>query len=57
VIHYLNYLAFWLVTAHAILIGTNFQSWVMRGLAIVLALVTVAVLVQRRLPKRKKARR
>jgi sulfoxide reductase heme-binding subunit YedZ len=56
-IHYLNYLAFWLVTAHAILIGSNFQSWIMRGLAIVLALITVAVLVQKRLPKRKTARR
>ena len=55
-IHYLNYLAFWLVTAHAILIGSNFQSWVMRGLAIVLALITVAVLVQKRLPRKKKAR-
>ena len=50
-IHYLNYLAFWLVTAHAILIGTNFQSWVMRVLAILLALITVAVLIRKRLPK------
>jgi hypothetical protein len=56
-IHYLNYLAFWLVTAHAILIGSNFQSWVMRGLAIALALITVAVLIVKRLPKRKRARR
>ena len=56
-IHFLNYVAFWLVTAHAILIGTNFQSWVMRGLATVLALITVAVLAVKRLPKRKKARR
>ena len=55
-IHYLNYFAFWLVTAHAILIGTNFQSWVMRGLAIVLALITVAVLVKKRLPTRKRAK-
>jgi DMSO/TMAO reductase YedYZ heme-binding membrane subunit len=55
-IHYLNYLAFWLVTAHAILIGTNFQSWMMRGLAILLALTTVAVLIKKRLPRRKRAR-
>lgn len=55
-IHYLNYLAFWLVTAHAILIGSSFQGWAMRGLAIVLALITVAVLVKRRLPRKKKAR-
>jgi hypothetical protein len=55
-VHYLNYLAFWLVTAHAILIGTNFQTWVMRGLAIVLALITVTVLVQKRIPKRRTKR-
>ena len=57
VVHYLNYLAFWLVTAHAILIGTNFQSWIMRGLAVVLALITIAVLIKKRLPKRLKGRR
>jgi DMSO/TMAO reductase YedYZ heme-binding membrane subunit len=56
-IHYLNYLAFWLVTAHAILIGSNFQGWVMRGLAIALALITVAVLIVKRLPRKKKVRR
>jgi sulfoxide reductase heme-binding subunit YedZ len=52
VIHYLNYLAFWLVTVHAILIGTNFQSLPMRVIAVVLALVTVAVLIQKRMPRR-----
>ena len=57
VIHYLNYLAFWLVTAHAILIGSNFQSLTMRIIAIVLALVTIAVLIQKRLSKRKRARK
>jgi DMSO/TMAO reductase YedYZ heme-binding membrane subunit len=56
-IHYLNYLAFWLVTAHAILIGANFQSWVMRGLAIVLALTAAVVLIVKRLPRRKKTSR
>ena len=56
VVHYLNYLAFWLVTAHAILIGSSFQGWAMRGVAVVLALITVAVLIQKRLPKRKKTR-
>jgi hypothetical protein len=54
VVHYLNYLAFWLVTAHAILIGSSFQSAVMRVLAVALALVTVAVLVWKRWPKRKR---
>jgi len=57
VIHYLNYLAFWLVTAHASLIGSNFQSLAMRVIAVVLALVTVAVLIQKRLPRRSKARK
>jgi sulfoxide reductase heme-binding subunit YedZ len=56
VIHYLNYLAFWLVTVHAILIGTNFQSLPMRVIAVVLALVTVAVLIQKRMPARKRAK-
>jgi hypothetical protein len=55
VIHYLNYLAFWLVTAHAILIGANFQTLLMRVVAVVLALITVAVLVQKRLPRRKRS--
>jgi methionine sulfoxide reductase heme-binding subunit len=55
-IHYLNYLAFWLATAHAILIGTNFQSLPMRIVAVVLALVTVAVLIQKRMPQRKRPR-
>ena len=55
VIHYLNYLAFWLVTAHAMLIGTNFQSLVMRVIAGLLAAATVAVFVQKRLPRRRRA--
>jgi DMSO/TMAO reductase YedYZ heme-binding membrane subunit len=55
-IHYLNYLAFWLVTAHAILIGANFQSLLMRIIAGVLALITVAILVRKRLPTRKRSR-
>jgi flagellar biogenesis protein FliO len=39
------------------LIGSNFQGWVMRGLAIALALITVAVLIVKRLPRKKKTRR
>jgi sulfoxide reductase heme-binding subunit YedZ len=56
-IHYLNYLAFWLATAHAILIGTNFQSLPMRVVAVVLALVTIAFLVKKRLPRSTKTQR
>ena len=55
VIHYLNYLAFWLVTAHAILIGANFQSLPMRIVAVLLAAITVAILIQKRLPRRKRS--
>jgi sulfoxide reductase heme-binding subunit YedZ len=56
-IHYLNYLAFWLITAHAILIGTNFQSLPVRIVAVVLALVTIAVLIKKRLPRSTKTRK
>ncbi len=54
-IHTLNYLAFWLVTAHAILIGANFRPLPTRVIAVVLALITVAVLVRKRMPPRKRA--
>jgi hypothetical protein len=56
VVHYLNYIAFWLVTAHAILIGSSFQSTAMRIVAIVLALVTVTLWIWKRLPKPKQRR-
>jgi DMSO/TMAO reductase YedYZ heme-binding membrane subunit len=46
VIHSLNYLAFWLVTAHAILIGASFQTLLMRIVAVVLAAITIAILIQ-----------
>jgi sulfoxide reductase heme-binding subunit YedZ len=54
--HYLNYLAFWLATVHGILIGTNVQGVAMRALFILLAVVVLGVLVQKRtgLLKRKK---
>ena len=53
-VHLLNYLAFWLATAHAILSGTNFQYAAMRVVAILMALAVVAIFVQKRLPKRKR---
>lgn len=53
-IHWLNYLAFWLATAHAILLGTNFQYTVVRAVAILLALAVVAIFVRKRLPKRRR---
>ena len=54
VVHYLNYVAFWLATAHAVLIGTNFQSVVMRVVAGLMALAVVAVFVQKRLGMRRR---
>ncbi|HET89754.1 MAG TPA: ferric reductase [Chloroflexi bacterium] len=47
-IHGLNYVAFWLGTAHAIMIGTDFQSALARIMSSAMALVVVGVLVQKR---------
>jgi len=51
-VHLLNYVAFLLGTAHANLIGTNFQDLGPRVGSIVMALAVVAVLVRRRIPAR-----
>jgi DMSO/TMAO reductase YedYZ heme-binding membrane subunit len=56
-IHYLNYVAFFLATVHAILIGTDFVSPVMKGIAILMALVVIWVLVRKRVQRRKVQRR
>jgi sulfoxide reductase heme-binding subunit YedZ len=53
-VHVLNYLAFWLATAHAILIGREFRQTSVRAVALVMALTTVAVLIRRRLPRRRR---
>jgi hypothetical protein len=50
-VHWLNYLAFFLATAHAVLLGSDFQSTAMRVIPIVLALALVAVFVQKRLQR------
>ncbi|MBN1935929.1 MAG: ferric reductase [Anaerolineae bacterium] len=47
-LHYLNYLAFWLATVHGILIGANVQNVVMRIVFVVLALIVLGVMVQKR---------
>jgi sulfoxide reductase heme-binding subunit YedZ len=49
-IHFLNYVAFWLGTIHAILIGTDFQITAVRAVSVALALVVVATLIQKRSP-------
>lgn len=48
-IHFLNYVAFWLATAHAVMIGTDFQYVIMKVLAVVMSLVIVAIFIQKRL--------
>jgi sulfoxide reductase heme-binding subunit YedZ len=53
-IHWLNYLAFLLVTVHAILLGTDVQSLAMQVLAIILALLMVAIFVQKQLERRQR---
>jgi len=48
VLHILNYVAFWLGTAHAMMIGTDFQFSAVRLAAIGMSLAVVAVFVQKR---------
>ena len=50
-VHWLNYLAFYLASAHAALLGSDFQSAAMKVVPIVLSLVLVAVFVRKRLPR------
>jgi DMSO/TMAO reductase YedYZ heme-binding membrane subunit len=57
VVHRLNYVAFLSATVHANLIGTNLQYIVARALSIVMALVIVGVFVQKRLRRRRPAKR
>jgi len=56
-VHYLNYVAFLLATVHAILIGTDFVSLVMKGIAVLMALVVGWVLVRKRIQRRQVRRR
>jgi hypothetical protein len=48
IVHVLNYIAFFLATAHAIMIGTDFFSPVMKAVAVVMALAVVGVFVRKR---------
>jgi len=50
-IHLLNYAAFLLGTVHAILIGTDFQQPVIKAVAIIMAIVVVATLIQKQLQR------
>jgi DMSO/TMAO reductase YedYZ heme-binding membrane subunit len=57
VVHYMNYIAFFLATAHAIMIGTDFVSPVMKAVAAVMALATVGVFAQKRVQRSRLKRR
>jgi predicted ferric reductase len=57
VVHYLNYIAFFLATVHAIMIGTDFVSPVMKAVSVVMALAVVGVFVQKRVQRSRLKRR
>jgi len=56
-VHMLNYLAFFLATTHAILLGTDFQSVILKALAIAMAVVVVVTLIQKQLQRRRRPKR
>ncbi len=47
-VHYLNYLAFLLVSVHAVLIGTDFESNLSRTLALVMTVIVMGIFVHKR---------
>jgi len=50
-IHFLNYVAFLLATIHGVMIGTDLQSPITSGIAILLAVLVVAVFAQKRIQR------
>ena len=54
VIHVLNYVAFLLGTAHAILIGTDFQRTIVKAVPIAMAILVVATLIRKRFQRRRR---
>lgn len=56
-LHYLNYAAFLLATAHATMIGTDFRSPIMRVIAVAFAVVLAGVFVRKRVVRRRARRR
>ena len=48
IVHALNFVAFWLATAHALLLGSDTQGWIQRIVAIAMALTVLFVLYKRR---------
>ncbi|MDY9927529.1 ferric reductase-like transmembrane domain-containing protein [Methanosarcina sp.] len=56
-VHYLHYLAFLLVTAHALLIGSDFRLDIMRMLALVMAAAVTGVFIHKRSGTKTKPRK
>lgn len=46
--HYLNYLAFLMVSVHAVMIGTDFESNLSRFLALAMTIIVVGIFVHKR---------
>ena len=55
-IHYINYLAFLLVSAHALLIGSDFKLDIMRVLALVMAAAVTGIFIHKRSSTKTKPR-
>ncbi len=56
-VHYLSYLAFLLVSAHALMIGDDFRLTIMRILAFSMAVTVIAIFIHKRLASRQKKHR
>jgi DMSO/TMAO reductase YedYZ heme-binding membrane subunit len=50
-LHWLNYLAFLLASAHAFLLGSDFQAPAMKAIPVIFSLALVAIFVQKRLQR------
>ncbi|AKB79958.1 hypothetical protein MSHOH_3475 [Methanosarcina horonobensis HB-1 = JCM 15518] len=56
-VHYLSYLAFLLVSAHALLIGSDFKLEIMRILTLVMAATVTGIFIHKRLGAKTKTRK
>jgi len=56
-VHYLNYLAFLLVSAHALLIGSDFRLDIIRMLVFVMAVVVIWIFIHKRAGAKTKPRK
>jgi sulfoxide reductase heme-binding subunit YedZ len=52
-VHMLNYLAFFLATGHALLVGTDFRSLISKVLAVAMALAVAGALIRKRFQRRR----